>query len=116
MPPMTTERSQGLVITACAVSAALVLIRDVHDKQMPPARFVIGSAVAAVGLTTVAQWAPSIAGGMAALMLTTAVIVYGGPAWTILAARTAGKSSGGIAAGIGKGIGSIGKSKDEIRG
>jgi hypothetical protein len=91
---MDTDKANALVVTAVGVSAALVLIRDVHDNKMPPARFVIGSTVAAVGLATLAQFAAPLAGGIAALMLTTSVLVYGGPAWTILAARTAPPKSG----------------------
>jgi hypothetical protein len=81
---MTTERSQGLVITAFAVSGALVMIRDIHAKQLPPARFVVGTTVAAMMLATLAQVLPDLAGGLAMLITVSALVVYGGDAWRIL--------------------------------
>jgi hypothetical protein len=88
---MTTEHAQGLVVTAFTVSAGLVLIKDAHDNKMPPARFVIGTFASAVMLAAAAQFVPDLAGGMALLVLTTAALVYGGPAWQVLTSATSTK-------------------------
>lgn len=78
---MTTERAQSLVITAFAASGALVLIKHASADELPPGRFVIGTGIAAVMLATLAQVLPDLAGALAVLILTTAALVYGGPAW-----------------------------------
>lgn len=85
MAQMDVNRAQGMVITAFAVSSALVLIRDVAEQQLPPARFVIGTAVAATMLAALAQILPDLAGGLALLILVSAVVVYGGDTWDLLA-------------------------------
>ncbi len=81
---MTTERAQGLVVTSFTVSSILVLIKDAADNELPPVRFVIGTFTAATLLAALAQVLPDLAGAMAVLILTSAALVYGGPAWKVI--------------------------------
>lgn len=81
---MTTDRANGLVLTSLALSGALVVIREATDgdsDRVPPVRFMVGWVIAGAGLAALAQMAPQLAGGLAVLMLVTASLVYGGPAW-----------------------------------
>lgn len=87
MAAMTSDRAQGLIVTAFGVSASLVLVKAFAADDVPPARFVIGTTVAAVMLAALAQVLPDLAGGLAVLILVTSVVVYGGPAWKIITDR-----------------------------
>lgn len=91
MAAMSTDRAQGLVITAFGVSGSLVLVQAFHDDKVPPARFVLGTTVAAVGLAALAQLVPDLAGALAVLILVTSAVVYGGPAWRIITDRVTTK-------------------------
>lgn len=87
MSATTTDRANGLIVTSLAVSSALVLIRDAQTSTLPAGRFIVGTAVAGVGLAVTAQFAPELAGGLAVLLLASSALVYGGPAWSALADR-----------------------------
>lgn len=76
---MNQERSQQLVIGCLAASAAIAAGNAVAEGQAPEARQIVGFAFAGIGLATLSMFAPGLAGGMAALVLTTSVFVYGAP-------------------------------------
>lgn len=80
-------RGQQLIVgclTATAVVAAGSTAFD-GDGRGPGMRLVVGVSVAAATLATVNMFAPDIAGGMAVLVLTTTVFVYGGPLFDAIA-------------------------------
>lgn len=102
--PMTTERANALIVTALTVSSGLVVVREAADGDgAPPARFVIGVCLAGVALGVTAQLAPQLAGGLALLMLTTSVLVYGGPAFDVIGSSfgaAPGATTSGRPAGV----------------
>ncbi|MFJ7153262.1 hypothetical protein ACIQVT_34535 [Streptomyces sp. NPDC100445] len=87
---LTTDQANAHIVTALGVSGALVLVKAGARSEMPPVRTWIGLTFAGVALATVAQSEPNIAGGIAMLMLTSAVFVYGRPAWDAIAGATKG--------------------------
>lgn len=89
---MNTDRANGLVLTGVTVSAALVLVKHAANGELPEARWYVGVAVAGLGLAVLAQTAPTLAGGLAVLMVLTSALVYGGPAWDALSAAVGDKT------------------------
>jgi hypothetical protein len=89
----TTDQANAHIVTAIGVSGALVLVKAGAKAEMPPVRTWIGLTFAGVALATLAQSEPNIAGGIALLMLVSAVFVYGGPAWVAISGATGGKGS-----------------------
>jgi len=81
---MTTDRANGLVLTSLTVSGALVLIRDATTGAIPKPRFFLGWTLAGIGLAVLAQIQPDLAGGVAVLMIVSAALVYGAPAWQVI--------------------------------
>lgn len=80
-------RGQQLIVgclTATAVVAAGSSAFD-GDGKGPGMRLVVGVSVAAATLATVNMFAPEVAGGMAVLVLTTTVFVYGAPLFDAIA-------------------------------
>lgn len=90
---LTTDQANAHIVTAIGVSGALVLVKAGAKSEMPPVRTWIGLTFAGVALATLAQSEPNIAGGVAMLMLTTSVFVYGKPAWDAIANATSNKPS-----------------------
>lgn len=85
---MTTDRASGLVLTSLTVTAALAFVKDAATKSKPEMRWVIGTLMAGAGLAVLAQITPDLAAGLALLMLLSAAIVYGKPAWDAISAAT----------------------------
>jgi len=81
---MTTDKANGLVLTALTVSGALVLIRDATDGDLPKPRFFVAWPIAGIGLAVLAQTMPDLAGGVAVLMIVASMLVYGAPAWQVI--------------------------------
>lgn len=76
---MNQQRAQELVVGCLAASAAVSAGSSLASGDTPGMRLVVGYAFTGVGLATVALFAPDLAGGLAALILTTTVFVYGEP-------------------------------------
>lgn len=87
---MSTDTANAHIVTAIGVSGALVLVKAGAADELPPIRTWIGLTFAGVGLAVAAQTSPELAGGLALLMLTTSVFVYGKPAWDAISAATNG--------------------------
>jgi hypothetical protein len=87
---MTADIANAHIVTAIGVSGALVLVKAGAADQMPPVRTWIGLTFAGVGMAVMAETSPNIAGGLALLMLTTSVFVYGKPAWDAITTATEG--------------------------
>jgi hypothetical protein len=87
---MTADVANAHIVTAIGVSGALVLVKAGAADEMPPVRTWIGLTFAGVGMAVMAETSPNIAGGLALLMLTTSVFVYGKPAWDAITNATQG--------------------------
>jgi len=85
---MTTDVANAHIVTAIGVSGALVLVKAGAADELPPIRTWIGLSFAGIGLAVLAQNSPELAGGLALLMLTTSVFVYGKPAWDAITDAT----------------------------
>lgn len=85
---MSTDKANAHIVTAIGVSGALVLVKAGAADELPPVRTWVGLTFAGVGLAVLAQSQPNLAGGMALLMLTTSVFVYGKPAWDAISDAT----------------------------
>jgi hypothetical protein len=97
---MTTDRANASIVTALGVSGALVLVKAGAAGQVPKPRAFIGITFAGVALSVLAQSAPQVAGPVALLLMTTAVFVYGGPAWTAISRATGGPTNSSPVGGI----------------
>lgn len=71
-----------------AASAAVAAGSSLASGDVPGMRLVVGIAFTGVGLATVSMVAPDLAGGLAVLILTTTVFVYGEPLMNAVAAFT----------------------------
>lgn len=80
---------QTVIVTAVAVSGAVVLANDAATGTRPTVRFAVGLGASALALAVLAQFAPALAQGFAVLLLTTTVFVYGGPALDAITKTTA---------------------------
>ena len=86
---MTPGKAQTLIVTSLAVSGGLVVVKDAKAGQLPGARLAIGLTFTGVSLGVLAQFSPDLAGGVALLLLTTSVFVYGGPAFLAISGSLA---------------------------
>lgn len=91
---MTTDLANAHIVTALGVSGALVLVKAGAADELPPVRTWIGLTFAGVGLAVLAQTWPDLAGGIAILMITTSVFVYGKPAWDAISKATKAPKKG----------------------
>lgn len=73
---------------AVLASGGLAAAGQLAEGQAPRLRVVVGGFLAAVLLGFLADVSPDLAGAFAALMLATAVLVLGGPAWNALTRLT----------------------------
>lgn len=77
---MTTEhRAQELVVGCLAATAAVAAASTLASGDVPGIRMVTGLAFTGMTLAAASMFAPDIAGGLAVLILTTTVFVYGKP-------------------------------------
>lgn len=79
MAEMGQLRAQELVVGCLAATAAVSATSTMAEGDVPGMRLVVGLAFTGMGLATVAMFAPDLAGGLAVLILTTTVFVYGKP-------------------------------------
>lgn len=83
------------VIVGCLTTAAIVSIgSEMAQGKGPEFRSVLGYLVAGIGLGTLNMFNPQLAGGFAALILTGAVFVHGGPMFDAITRSTNGVSTG----------------------
>lgn len=90
---MNTSSAQGVVVTSLLVTGTVATGSAIASHELPGIRLVIGLSVAGFGLAIGAQAAPELAAGLAALMATTAVFVYGGPLISALAHQTGSRKA-----------------------
>jgi hypothetical protein len=83
---MDTAQAKRLVVVSCASAAAVASLADLATGTFPSARIPVGAFAAGAALTLLAEVAPQLAGGFAAVILVTAVFVVGGKAWPNVAA------------------------------
>lgn len=75
---MTETEAKRLIIVATVVASLLAVVAQlVTERELPPVRTGIGVFVAALLLSLLAEASPRVAGGMAALLLTSAVLTLG---------------------------------------
>jgi hypothetical protein len=84
---VSEKEAKRLALIAVLVAGGMATVRALGAGDRPSVRIPIGMMVAGLGLTAAAELQPKIAGPLAALLLTTSVLVTAGPAWeTILTA------------------------------
>jgi hypothetical protein len=71
-----------------AATGAIAAGNAVVAGHPPTPRQVVGLTFAALGLGTVAMFAPGLAGGLSVLMLTTTALLYAGPLWDAVSTVT----------------------------
>lgn len=78
--------AKRLVVLALVVTGTMGAIRELaHPKpgvKLPALRFVVGLTFAGVVLSALAEIQPKLAGGLAALMMTSSVLVGGSETFT----------------------------------
>lgn len=82
--PTSSGGAQKIILTSLVVTGGLAVVDAVAAGHVPAVRIGVGLTVAGVMLSAFAEVSPQIAGGLAALMGTSAVFVYGAPAWSLL--------------------------------
>lgn len=76
---MSPDASQSFVIGCMAASGAIAAGNAIATDAHFTFRQGVGFTFATLGLATVGMFAPSLAAGLSALVLTSAVFVYGQP-------------------------------------
>lgn len=75
-------QAKRIILVSVAGTGVLTAVAFVHrESELPPTRVVAGVFITGVLLTTVAEFQPKIAAGLAALMLTTAAFALGKDSW-----------------------------------
>lgn len=78
---LTVPQSKRYIVVATVGTGVLSAIAVYRRGETPSPRLAAGVLASGVMLSVLAEVAPAIAGGIALLMLTTAVFVVGGDAW-----------------------------------
>jgi hypothetical protein len=86
----TTDRANGFIVTSLGVSAALVVVKAAAAKTSPEPRVWVGFTFAGVALSVLATTTPQLAGPLAGLVLLSAAVVYGGPAYQAISKSLSG--------------------------
>lgn len=92
----TEHRAQELVVGCLAATAVVAASSSLASGDVPGIRMVVGLAVSGMGLAAASMFAPDLAGGLAVLILTTTVFVYGKPLADAVTALT-GKPGSAVA-------------------
>lgn len=84
--------SESTVILSLLVAGGSAAVGQLGQGHIPPVRIGVGVAVAGTLLLVVAQFAPQVAASFAVIVMITALLVSGGPAFLALTnATTKGK-------------------------
>lgn len=75
----TEDRAQELIVGCLAATGVVAAGSTLAQGGTPGLRMIVGLTVSAATLAVVSMGAPDLAGGMAVLVLTTTVFVYGAP-------------------------------------
>lgn len=76
---MTPAEAKKWVIPAVAIAGITAAVSDVaNNKQFPRVRIAIGGVIIAAILTFIADFAPGLASGFAAILLVGALLLKGG--------------------------------------
>lgn len=82
---MDTTQAKRYVILGAAGATAVASLNSISKGEWPSARIPLGGFVAGAMLAAMAEVWPNGAAGFALVLLTTAVFVVGGDAWSNLA-------------------------------
>lgn len=74
---MTESKAKTLTVAAVGAAGLLASLEHLADGERPPLKTFVGVGVAGVVLLTVAEVAPGLAGGLALLLLTGALLRNG---------------------------------------
>lgn len=85
---MNAGTAKRMVVVGTLGTGVLTAAAQLHAGKIPSAKVGIGVLASGVILAAVAEAAPTLAGGFAALMLVTAAFVLGGGAWSGITAIT----------------------------
>ena len=104
---MTPTEAKRLVVVGTVTAGTLSTVAAFRRGTGPSTRLAVGVFAAGTMLAVTAELAPSLAGGFAVLMLTTAVFVVGGDAWAGISDATSSRKiasppvpkAAGVAAG-----------------
>lgn len=81
---MSPEQAKTTVLVGVLGSGALAAVNDLRQGNVPSARIGVGVLVTGSILLVLAEFAPAIAAGFGALILTTSAFVIGGSAWSAI--------------------------------
>jgi hypothetical protein len=90
---LSVPQSKRYIVVATVGTGVLSTIAVYRRGDTPSPRLAAGVLASGVMLAVLAEVAPSLAGGFALLMLTTAVFVVGGDAWQGISNATSRTSS-----------------------
>ena len=80
-PNISKAQAKRYALLATIAAATLAVVAELQRGNTPDPRIVVGAVLAAVLLTIGAELAPAIAGGLAMVMLITALLVTGADVW-----------------------------------
>lgn len=83
--------SKSVIVASTVATGALSYVGAIRDpaRAAQPIRIAAGTFMAGTMLAFLAEFAPELAAGLAALMLVTAAFVAGGPGWAAISSITA---------------------------
>lgn len=76
---LSLDDPDGLIVTSLIVAGVMGTVRYVSHGDVPPIRFGVGLVFSGIALSSLAEFAPHLAGGLAALVLVSSVLVAGAP-------------------------------------
>lgn len=71
-----------VILLSSVGTVTVAALSSLAAGKTPPARIAAGGLIMAVGLSTLAQWAPTVASGLAGLVFITALVGIGSGAYT----------------------------------
>lgn len=77
---MNEGKAKTLVVASVGAAAVLSSLEHVAKAELPPLSTYVGATIAGVGLLFLAELSPDVAGGLALLLLTGAVLRNGSAA------------------------------------
>lgn len=115
-PSISKPQAKRYALLATIAAATLAIVAELQRGNVPDPRIVVGAVIAAVLLTIGAEMAPAIAGGLAMVMLITALLVTGADVWKWAATLFSGARPAGVTgAGSGSALSGSGLAKNAGR-
>lgn len=74
---MDRGQAKRLILLAVVISATVATVRQIRAGQTPEPAIYVGAFIAAVTLTLLAEASPQVAGGLAAVLVVSTILVDG---------------------------------------